>query len=96
MTLDTDHARLAPCVPRLSGYLRSLLDRAGKRAVELYSDEVGPEHVLERLVRGAGGPLRGEARAGHRGWTARRPHRLEDDAFPGAGRTTALARGPSF
>lgn len=51
MTLDTDHARLAPCVPRLSGYLRSLLDRAGERAVELYSDEVGPEHVLVACMR---------------------------------------------
>lgn len=51
MTLDLDDAALAARLPGLAPYLLHLLERAGERALELFSDEVATEHVLVACMR---------------------------------------------
>lgn len=51
MVLDLEHAELAARLPHLGPHLRLLLERAGERALELFSDEVTTEHVLVACMR---------------------------------------------
>jgi ATP-dependent Clp protease ATP-binding subunit ClpA len=50
MSLDLDHAELAPLAARLAPYARGLLERSGRYAAFLHADEVGVEHLLCTLM----------------------------------------------
>jgi len=46
MTLDPDHPALTELGPRLSPFVRSLLEAAAQRALELHADQVTVEHLV--------------------------------------------------
>lgn len=50
MSLDFDHADLAPSLERVSPYVRTALERAGNHALTLFADEVEIPHLVYVLL----------------------------------------------